>query len=86
MPSHSFLWDNFDKSETILHSNAGAECVFSHVRLNKTPYRSCLGLDGTLSSILTAKMHDIEPCFNYGPPENMLKNLEDQLGTITRNI
>lgn len=27
---------------TIPHSNVGEECVFSLVRLNKTPYRSCL--------------------------------------------
>ena len=41
---------------TLPHSNAGEERVFSLVRLNKTPYRSCLGVDGTLSSILTVKM------------------------------
>ena len=34
------------------HSNAGEERVFSMVRLNKTPYRSSLNLDGTLSSIV----------------------------------
>ena len=33
------------------HSNAGEERVFSLIRLNKTSYRSCLSLDGTLSSI-----------------------------------
>jgi hypothetical protein len=58
---------------TLPHSNAGEERVFSLVRLNKTPYRSCLGIDGTLSSILTVKMNDIEPCYNYEPTQEMLE-------------
>ena len=58
---------------TLPHSNAGEERVFSLVRLNKTPYRSCLNLDGTLSSILTVKMQDLEPCFTYEPPEQMIE-------------
>lgn len=47
---------------TLPHSSAAEERVFSLVRLNKTPYRSSLSLDGTLSSILTVKMHNPEPC------------------------
>ena len=58
---------------TLPHSNAGEERVFSLVRLNKTPYRSSLGIDGTLSSILTVKMNDIEPCYNFEPTDDMLE-------------
>ena len=58
---------------TLPHSNAGEERVFSLIRLNKTPYRSSLSLDGTLSSILTIKMHNPEPCFDFEPSEQMLE-------------
>ena len=43
------------------HSNADAERVFSTAGLNKTKTRNTLALDGTLSSIMTVKMADIEP-------------------------
>ena len=56
------------------HSNAGEERVFSMIRLNKTPYRSCLGLDGTLSSILTVKLHNPEPCYKFEPSNEILRN------------
>ena len=56
------------------HSNAGEERVFSLIRLYKTPYRSSLGLDGTLSSILTVKLHNPEPCYTFEPSKEMLKN------------
>ena len=46
------------------HSNADAETFFSMVGLNKTKTRNTMALDGTLSSIMTVKMADIEPqCF-----------------------
>ena len=48
---------------TLPHSNASEERVFSLIRLNKTPYRSSLDVDGTLSSILTVKLHNPEPCY-----------------------
>ena len=56
------------------HSNAGEERVFSMVRLNKTPYRSSLSLDGTLSSILTIKLHNHKPCYKFEPSADMLDN------------
>ena len=59
---------------TLPHSNAGEERVFSLVRLNKTPYRSSLDLEGTLSSILTVKMHNPEPCYEFEPSNTMLEN------------
>ena len=41
------------------HSNAGEERVFSMVRKNKTTFRSSLSMEGTLSSILTVKLADV---------------------------
>ena len=54
-------------------SNAEEERVFSLVCLNKTPYRSSLDLEGTLSSILTVKMSNPEPCYEFGPSDSMLE-------------
>lgn len=53
------------------HSNAGEERIFSLIRLNKTTYRSCLSLDGTLSSILTVKTH-ISDSSKFDPSKEML--------------
>lgn len=50
------------------HSNADAERTFSVVGLNKTDTRNKLSLDGTLSSIMSIKMSDFEPCYKYKPP------------------
>ena len=58
---------------TLPHSSAAEERVFSLVCLNKTPYRSSLSLDGTLSNILTVKMHNPEPCYRFEPPDEMLE-------------
>ncbi len=57
------------------HSNASLERLFSIVRKNKTDMRSCLKLDGTLSSILSMKNHNpesITPCFKWRPDQNLL--------------
>ena len=40
---------------TIPYSNAGEERIFSLINENKTPSRSSLSLDGTLSSLITVK-------------------------------
>ena len=58
---------------TIPHSNADKERVFSLIRQNKTDSRNSLGLDGTLSSILTVKMACEEPCFKFEPPSDVVK-------------
>ena len=55
------------------HSNAGEERVFSIICFNKTPYHSSLGLDGTLSSILTIKLHNPELCYAFEPSNKILK-------------
>ena len=58
---------------TLPHCNAGKDRVFSLIQLNKTSYLLCLDVDGTLSSILTVKMQDIEPCYDFEPSEEMLQ-------------
>lgn len=57
----------------LTHSNADAERVFSVVGLNKTKTRNSLALDGTLSSIMAIKMADLEPCFRWEPPSEVIK-------------
>ena len=59
---------------TLPHSNAEEERIFSMVTKNKTKFRSSLQLDGTLSSILTLKCADIEPCHSYDPPVEVLES------------
>ena len=46
---------------TIPHSNAGEEQIFSLINKNKTPSRSSMKLDGTLSSIIVVKTHIEDP-------------------------
>ena len=57
----------------IPHSNAGEERVFSMVRKNKTDFRPNLGLDTTLSSLLTVKLATHEPCHKYKPEQSVVK-------------
>ena len=56
----------------ISHSNAAEERVFSMVCKNKTPFRPSLGLDGTLSSIITVKLGIEEPCEKFEPDRALL--------------
>lgn len=46
---------------TIPHSNAGEERIFSLISKNKTPSRSSLQADGTLSSLIVVKTHIEDP-------------------------
>ena len=55
------------------HSNAEGERVFSMVTKNKTAFRPSLTLDGTLSSIITVKLANPEPCTEYEPPTTTLQ-------------
>ena len=50
------------------HSNAHEVRVFSMITKNKTTFRSNLKLDGTLSSILSVKPANLEPCRYFEPP------------------
>lgn len=47
------------------HSNAEEERVSSMVRKNKTDFRASLQSDGSLSSILTVKLNNKDPCHKY---------------------
>lgn len=58
----------------IPHSNASEERVFSMVRKNKTPFRPSIGLDGTLSSIITVKLGLEDPCYKFEPSKALLDN------------
>ena len=51
---------------TIPHSSAGKERILSLINQNKTPSRSFLKLDGTLSSLITVK-HTLKVCCNGHP-------------------
>ena len=55
------------------HSNAQEERVFSMVTKNKTVFRPNLKHDGTLSSILTVKLANSEPCLHYEPPSTVIE-------------
>ena len=46
---------------TIPHSNAGEERIFFLINKNKTPSRSSLQLNGTLSSLIVIKTHIDNP-------------------------
>jgi hypothetical protein len=58
------------------HSNAEEERLFSMVRKNKTDSRPALSLEGTLSSLLSMKLHypeDSTLCYMWKPEEAPLK-------------
>ncbi|CAL8266836.1 unnamed protein product [Boreogadus saida] len=50
------------------------------VGLNKTKTRNSLALDGTLS----IKMADLEPCFKWEPPSDVLKASKKDTGQYNR--
>ncbi|XP_047202552.1 uncharacterized protein LOC124856284 isoform X6 [Girardinichthys multiradiatus] len=56
------------------HSNSDAERSFSLIGHNRTDTRNRLSLEGTLSAAMCIKMSNIEPCFKYEPPAEMVKN------------
>ena len=66
------------------HSNAAEERVFSMVTKNKTKFRPSLQLDGTLSSIISIKLANLEPCHGYEPEKVVLE--EAKKATRTYNL
>lgn len=58
----------------IPHSNAGEERVFSLIKQNKTPVRSSLNANGTLSSIIQVKLANSKSCINWEPSCELLKD------------
>ena len=74
---------------TIPHSNAAEERVFNLVKLNKTPTRSCLDPNGTLSSIVKVKLANSEDCHLWEPSKEILlasKKATMQYNELHRNI
>ena len=59
---------------TLPHSNAEEERILSLVTKNKTKFRPNLKLDGTLSSILTIKLANPEPCQKFEPTQEILQS------------
>lgn len=58
---------------TIPHSNAGEERIFSLInKKNKTPSRSSLNLNGTLSSLVVVKTHIQDP-LNWQPTTSLIE-------------
>ena len=57
----------------IPHGNADTERLFSHVGLNKTKHRNCLGLP----ALLSVQFNIPEPCYNYKPSQGLLKRCKN---------
>ena len=57
---------------TIPHSNASEERIFSYISKCKTPSRSPLHLDGSLSSIMVLKTHISDP-LEWKPTKEVLE-------------
>lgn len=58
----------------IPHSNAGEERVFNLIKQNKTPTRSSLHVNGTLSSIIQVKLANKDSCVVWEPRKELLKS------------
>ena len=69
---------------TLPHSNAEEERVFSLVAKNKTKFRPSLKLDGTLSSIITLKLANTEPCHKYEPTKEVITSAKRATMTYNR--
>ncbi len=77
-------WQEPKNSRGLLPSPNWSWCcpmqLFSVVGLNKTKRRDSLALDGTLSSIMTIKMANLEPCFKWEPPSDIIKTSKKATG------
>ena len=65
-------------------SNAGEERDFSMVRKNKTPFRSSLSMEGTLSSILTVKLANAN-AVKFKPSSELLKKSKSATWNYNKN-
>ncbi len=59
-----------DSNENFFRREAVGSCLSVN---KKTKPGNSLALDGTLSSLLTFKMADIEPCFKWEPSQSVIK-------------
>ena len=60
----------------IPHGNANNKRLFSHVGLNKTKHRNCIGLPA-LNALLSVQFNISEPCYNYKPSQGLLKRCKN---------
>ena len=58
----------------IPHNNAGEERVFNLIKQNRTPTRSSLSTNGSLSSIIQVKLANGDSCIQQNPPDSLLKS------------
>ena len=62
--------------QTIPHSNAAEERVFSMIGKNKTKFRANLDLARSLNSIMLIKLNNPEaltPCYTWKPTDDLLR-------------
>ncbi len=62
----------------IPHGNADTERLFSHLGLNKTKHRNCLGIS-TLNSLLIVQFNVPEKCFNFKPSKPLPKQCKNAI-------
>ncbi len=86
-PDNSLMFEKLSKVTllvlTLPRSNTEEERLFSLITKNKTKFRPSLKLDGTLSSILTIKCANVEPCHSFDPPVEVLETAKK--ATMTYN-
>ena len=68
----------------IPYLNASKKQIFSIVRKNKTPFRTSLALDGTLSSLITVKLGIEEPCEKFEPSKEILEKAKKATSDYNR--
>ena len=71
------------KHLTIPHSNASEERIFSYISKCKTPSRSSLHLDGSLSSIMVLKTH-ISDLLEWKPTKEVLEKAKEATSQYNR--
>ncbi|MGH0135235.1 UNVERIFIED_CONTAM: hypothetical protein FKN15_061761 [Acipenser sinensis] len=62
------------------HSNADEERLFSQVCKNKTEFRPNLDIDRSLSSIITVKVNNKEPCNKFQPDRTFTEGKKGNMG------
>ncbi|CAL8237701.1 unnamed protein product [Boreogadus saida] len=53
-------------------------------KMLRCPFEINYALDGTLSSIMTIEMADLEPCFKWVPPSDVIKASKKATGQYNR--
>jgi hypothetical protein len=72
IPQFDLLFRVAETILTIPHSNASEERIFSYISKCKTPSRSSIHLDGSLSSIMVLKTHISDP-LEWKPTKEVLE-------------